>query len=154
MRESKNGKIVNISSMGGKISAPFGGWYHATKFALEAFSDSLRLELAPFGIDVIIIEPGGIKTEWGIIAAENLKKNSASGSYAKEALRISKGMKKMYEGNRLSSPDTVSKAIGKAVTASKPKTRYLVGYSAKPAVTLKRILPDRAFDRIVKRFMG
>lgn len=69
MRENYYGKIVNISSMGGKIWTKFGGWYHATKFAVEGFSDCLRMELAPFGIDVVVVEPGGIKTDWGIIAA-------------------------------------------------------------------------------------
>lgn len=76
MREQHYEKIVNISSMGGKIWTKFGGWYHATKYAVEGLSDCLRMELQPFGIDVVVVEPGGIKTDWGLIAAENLKKTS------------------------------------------------------------------------------
>ena len=78
MRKQKSGRIINISSMGGRLTSYFGGWYHAIKYALEAFSDALRMEVADFGIDVSLIEPGGIKTEWGIIAADKLA-NSAKG---------------------------------------------------------------------------
>lgn len=79
MREQHYEKIVNISSMGGKIWTKFGGWYHATKYAVEGLSDCLRMELQPFGIDVVVVEPGGIKTDWGLIAAENLKKRPEDG---------------------------------------------------------------------------
>ena len=78
--------------MGGKIWTKFGGWYHATKYAVEGFSDCLRMELKPFGIDVIVVEPGGIKTDWGIIAANNLKKTSAHGAYAEMANKAAGGM--------------------------------------------------------------
>ena len=152
MRKNEYGKIVNISSMGGKIWTPFGGWYHATKFALEGFSDCLRLELEPLGIDVIVIEPGGIKTNWGIIAANNLRKVSASGAYAEPADKASNAMVKLYTGDFLSDPKVISKAIGKAVTANHPKTRYLVGFMAKPMVYLKSFFGDRVYDRLVKMF--
>lgn len=85
MRRQRSGTIVNITSMGGKITTPLGGWYHATKFALEALSDCLRMEVAPFGIDVVIIEPGGIKTEWSGIAADKVRAVSGSGPYATQA---------------------------------------------------------------------
>lgn len=153
MRKSRFGKIVNISSMGGKVTTPFGGWYHATKFAVEGFSDCLRVEVEPFGIDVIVIEPGGIKTDWGIIAAENLKKTSARGAYEKAASKSAEGMKKLYSGDRLTKPEVIAKAIGKAVTVSKPKTRYLIGYAAKPTLVMKRVLSDRTFDKIVQKMM-
>lgn len=152
MRERKFGKIVNISSMGGKIWTNFGGWYHATKFAVEGLSDCLRLELAPFGIDVIVVEPGGIKTDWGIIAAENLKKVSAKGPYAKATNKAADGMIKNYTGNQLSKPELIARTIGKAVTAKRPKTRYLVGFMAKPMVFMKTVFGDRAYDRIIKTF--
>lgn len=151
MRKNKFGKIVNISSMGGKMYTPFGGWYHATKFAVEGFSDCLRMEVEPFGIDVIIVEPGGIKTEWGIIAAENLKNSSLGGAYENTALDASNHMRQLYSGEKLTSPKVIAKTICKAVTANKPKTRYLVGYGAKPAVFLRRILSDRMFDKIIKK---
>ncbi|MNM38202.1 NADP-dependent 7-alpha-hydroxysteroid dehydrogenase [compost metagenome] len=152
MRKNKFGKIVNVSSMGGKIWTNFGGWYHATKFAVEGLSDCLRLELAPFGIDVIVVEPGGIKTDWGIIAAENLKKVSAKGPYAQAANKAAEGMIKNYTGNQLSKPELIARTIGKAVTVNRPKTRYLVGFMAKPMVFMKNVFGDRAYDRIIKRF--
>lgn len=150
MRKNKSGKIVNISSMGGKIWTKFGGWYHATKFAVEGFSDCLRLELEPFGIDVIVMEPGGITTDWGIIAAEKLRDASAKGAYAQAASKTADGMIKNYTGNQMSKPELIARCIGKAVTVRRPKTRYLVGYFAKPMVFMKTVFGDRAYDRIIK----
>ncbi len=138
--------------MGGKIWTNFGGWYHAAKFAVEGFSDCLRLEVAPFGIDVIVVEPGGIKTDWGIIAAENLKVASAKGAYAQAANKSADGMIRNYTGNQLSKPELIARTICKAVTVRKPKTRYLVGFMAKPMVFLKNVFGDRAYDRIIKMF--
>jgi len=92
MRRQAAGKILNVTSVGGKIHSPFGAWYHGSKFALEGMSDVLRIELAPFGIDVIVIEPGAIKTEWSAIAAEHLLSNSGSGPYADAARRCSYGV--------------------------------------------------------------
>jgi NAD(P)-dependent dehydrogenase (short-subunit alcohol dehydrogenase family) len=152
MRKNQFGKIVNVSSMGGKIWTKFGGWYHATKFAVEGLSDCLRLELEPFGIDVIVVEPGGIKTDWGIIAAENLKKVSANGSYSQAANKAAVGMIKNYTGNQLSKPKLIARTIAKAVTVKRPKTRYLVGFMAKPMVFMKNVFGDRAYDRIIKMF--
>ena len=149
MRKNGYGRIVNISSMGGKMYTPFGGWYHATKHALEGLSDCMRLELKPFGIDVIIIEPGGIKTDWGIIAAENLKKTSASGPYSESAGKSAEGLKEMYSGTGLSDVSLISRTILRALTARKPKTRYAAGYMAKPAIFLRRFSSDRFFDRII-----
>ncbi len=126
MRENHYGKIVNISSMGGKIWTKFGGWYHATKLAVEGFSDCLRMELKPFGIDVVVVEPGGIKTDWGIIAAENLKKTSANGAYAEAANKAADGMIKNYSGNMLSKPELIAKTVRKAVTKRRPRTDYLI----------------------------
>ncbi|WP_105615458.1 oxidoreductase [Vallitalea okinawensis] len=150
MRKNKFGRIINISSMGGKIYTSFGGWYHATKFAVEALSDCMRLEVEEFGIDVVLVEPGGIKTDWGIIAADNLKKASKGGAYQKSASKSADSMKKMYSGNSLSDPKIIANAIVKAATARKPKTRYLLGFGAKPSVFLRRILSDRMFDRIAR----
>jgi NAD(P)-dependent dehydrogenase (short-subunit alcohol dehydrogenase family) len=149
MRQNGYGKIVNISSMGGKIYTPFGGWYHATKHALEGFSDCLRWETAPFGIDVIIIEPGGIATPWGQIAADNLKKTSGSGAYADAANKAADGTAEMYSSDRLSPPSLIAETIVKAVTANRPKTRYAVGFMARPTIFLRRVLSDRMFDRMV-----
>ncbi|MGW1341428.1 oxidoreductase [Kribbella sp. NPDC002412] len=154
MRAQRSGTIVNISSMGGKIYTPLGGWYHGTKFALEALSDCLRLEVRPFGVDVVVIEPGGIRTEWGGIAADNLRKVSAEGPYAGQAEPMARSMDSELADRRTSPPSVIADAIAKAVTARRPRTRYLVGFGAKPLVTLRRILPDRAFDFTIKRATG
>lgn len=153
MRKNKFGRIINISSMGGKMHTSFGAWYHATKFAVEALSDCMRMEVEEFGVDVVVVEPGGIKTDWGIIAAEHLKKTSAKGPYAESASTSADSMRKMYSGNRLSDVKIISKAIVKAATAKKPKTRYLTGYAAKLSVFLRRILSDRLFDKLIKKMM-
>lgn len=154
MREQQHGTIVNVTSMGGKITTPLGSWYHATKYALEAISDCVRMEAAPFGVDVAIIEPGGIRTEWGGIAADKLKETSGTGAYAGQAEAVANSL--AGEGNaRFSSdPSVTAKAIGKAVTARRPKTRYAVGFGAKPLIGLHGMLPDRAFDGLIKRASG
>ena len=153
MRENKSGKIINISSMGGKVYSQFGAWYHATKHALEGLSDCLRLETAPFGIDVIIIEPGGIKTSWGQIAADNLKETSAHGAYSEAAISSAETMANRYSSNQLSDPQVIADTILKAVTARRPKPRYAVGYGAKLSIFLRWLLPDRAFDLIVQAML-
>ncbi|ANY65633.1 short-chain dehydrogenase/reductase [Paenibacillus sp. BIHB 4019] len=152
MRKHKFGKIINISSMGGKVWTSFGGWYHATKFAVEGFSDCLRLEVEPFGIDVIVIEPGGIATDWGVIAAENLRIASAKGAYMEAANKSADNMVKTYSGSSLTKPEVIARCIGKAATVKKPKTRYLVGFGAKPMVFIKTVFGDRVFDKMIKRF--
>ena len=154
MRKQRSGTIVNITSMGGKIYTPLGGWYHGTKFALEALSDCMRLEVAPFGINVVVIEPGGIATEWGTIAADRLEKTSADGPYAAQARAVAKALRPEGHANRNSPPSVVADAIGKAVTASKPKTRYAVGAGAKPLIAARALLSDRAFDRLISRAVG
>lgn len=154
MRAQRSGTIVNISSMGGKIYTPLGGWYHGTKFALEALSDCLRLEVKPFGIDVVVIEPGGIATEWGGIAADHVEETSGNGPYSAQAKAIAKLLRAEGNEGRTSPPSVIADAIGDAVTASKPKTRYLVGFGAKPLVAARRLLPDRAFDALIRRAAG
>jgi short-subunit dehydrogenase len=150
MRENQFGKIVNISSMGGKIYTPFGAWYHATKHALEGWSDCLRIEVKPFGIDVVIVEPGGIKTPWGQIAADNLKKTSGNGAYAEAANKSAEGTAKMYSSNQLTKPEAIGEVILKAVTARRPKTRYVKGYMAKPTIFMRKWFGDRFLDRVLK----
>ncbi|MEU7968139.1 oxidoreductase [Streptomyces sp. NPDC049097] len=154
MRARRSGTIVNITSMGGKIYTPLGGWYHGTKFALEALSDCLRLEVKPFGIDVVVVEPGGIRTEWAGIAADHLEKSSAGGAYCDQAEAVAASMRSETMTKRMSPPTVIADAIGKAVTARRPKTRYATGFSARPLIGLRRFLPDRAFDALMSRSMG
>lgn len=150
MRAQRSGTIVNISSMGGKIYTPLGGWYHGTKFALEALSDCLRLETKPFGISVVVVEPGGIQTEWGGIAADNLRKVSGQSAYTRQAQAMAKAMDD-ESSSRLSPPSVIADVIAKAVTARRPATRYVAGYGARPLIFLRRVLPDRAFDVVIRR---
>lgn len=152
MRNNRSGKIVNISSMGGKIWTKFGGWYHATKYAVEGLSGCLRMELKPFGIDVIVVEPGGIKTDWGLIATENLKRTSGNDAYAEAANRAADGMIRNYSGFMLSRPELIAKTVRKAVMRRRPRTRYLIGFGAKPMVWTHKIFGDRVFDWVIRNF--
>jgi NAD(P)-dependent dehydrogenase (short-subunit alcohol dehydrogenase family) len=149
MRRQGGGYVVNISSVGGKIYEPLGGWYHATKFAVEGLSDSMRLELAPFGIHVVVIQPGAIRTEWAGIAADGLRERSAGTAYADQAALVG-GVLGRAENPRLTSgPSVVADAVARAVQARRPRTRYAVGRGARPVLIARRLLRDRAFDRLV-----
>ncbi|MFJ3582884.1 oxidoreductase [Streptomyces sp. NPDC090127] len=154
MRSRRSGTVVNITSMGGKIYTPLGGWYHATKFALEALSDCLRVELKPFGIDVVVIEPGGIATEWGAIAADRLEQSSATGPYSDQAAAVATSLRSETMSKRLSPPTVIADTIARAVTARRPKTRYATGFGARPLIGLRRLLPDRAYDTLISRSAG
>ncbi|GGS13233.1 MULTISPECIES: oxidoreductase [Streptomyces] len=154
MRALRSGTVVNVTSMGGKIYTPLGGWYHGTKFALEALSDCLRMEVRPFGIDVVVIEPGGIRTEWSGIAADHLEKSSAGGAYSGQAEAVAASMRSEAMVKRMSPPTVIADAVGKAVTARRPRTRYATGFGARPLLALRRVLPDRAFDAMMARSVG
>lgn len=149
MREQQSGKIINISSMGGKIYTPLGAWYHATKYALEGWSDCLRLELEQFGIDVVIIEPGIIQTEFGDVMSGPMMERSGDTAYAKLAEAVSKSAVDSYEKNGGSPPSVIAEIISEAVSSNKPKTRYAKGKLAKPLILMRRILSDRMFDKAV-----
>jgi NAD(P)-dependent dehydrogenase (short-subunit alcohol dehydrogenase family) len=151
MRAQRSGTIVNVTSMGGKITTPLGAWYHATKFALEAISDCLRMEVAPFGIDVVVIEPGGIRTEWSGIAADKVRIVSGSGPYAAQGNAVASSLTSASTRRRSSPPELIAKTITKAVTARRPRTRYAAGYGAKPLIFLHGLLPDRTFDAVIRR---
>jgi NAD(P)-dependent dehydrogenase (short-subunit alcohol dehydrogenase family) len=153
MRAQRSGRVINVSSMGGKFGEPLGGWYHATKFAVEGLSDSIRPELSPFGIQVVVIEPGAIRTEWGQIAADNLLATSGQGQYAEHAQLVAGVLGSTSSlAERASSPDVVADAIAKAVTARRPRTRYAIGSGAKPMVVASRFLTDRTKDRMMVLF--
>ncbi len=144
MRQQRSGKILNVSSIGGKGWEPLGAWYHAAKFAVEGFSDCLRMELMPFGIDVIVIEPGAIRTEWGQIALATLQQASGHTVYGPQAEE--KRALFLAGASSASDPDVVAREIVKAIQASRPKTRYAVGAHAKPLVFMSTFLPDRFND--------
>lgn len=150
MREQRSGKIVNISSMGGKIYTPLGSWYHATKHALEGWSDCLRLELAPFGIDVIIIEPGIIETEFGNTMIALMMERSGDSAYSEMAKRMKIATMKSYARGNGSPPALVAKTVSRALKAKRPKTRYVVGKMARPLLFLRKWFSDRIFDRVIQ----
>jgi short-subunit dehydrogenase len=147
MRKEHFGRIINISSIGGKLALPLGGWYHASKFALEALSDSLRNEVEQFGIDVVVIEPGGVKSEWAGIAHDNLKKISGQGVYKKLVDAFARGLGQADKGSP--EPIVIVDLVRKAIEAKKPKTRYAAGFMAKPALFMRWLLPDRMFDKMM-----
>ena len=151
MRQQGSGRIINITSIGGKVWTLLGAWYHASKFAVEGFSDSLRNEVRPFGIDVVVIEPGAIKTEWSTIAAENVKKISGNGPYSEMAEATARLF--MAEGAS-ASPHVVADVIYRAASTRHPKARYVAPFAVNIILTLRRLLSDRMFDRVWGRMIG
>ena len=149
MREQGSGRIVNISSVAGKAVLPFGGWYHVSKYSVEALSDALRMEVRPFGIDVVLVEPGGIKTDWGIIAADHLVESSKGTPYEAPGLREAATMRKAYSIRLLSDPSVVTRAVSKAVNRRRPRARYRVGFGAGTLVFFHSVLPTRWWDAIL-----
>jgi short-subunit dehydrogenase len=156
MRAQHSGTIINISSMGGKLVTPLGAWYHASKYAVEALSDALRMETAQFGINVAVIEPGSIHTGWGAIAAQNLSETSGKGAYSALADRVSRALAASSQPNArtTSAPSVIGKAIVKIARARHPRTRYRVGFGSAPMLFLRWLLPDGAFDTLIRRAVG
>ncbi|WP_439711517.1 oxidoreductase [Bradyrhizobium japonicum] len=149
MRERRSGTIVNITSMGGKIYTLLGAWYHATKHALEGWSDCLRLELAPFGIKVVVVEPGLIETGFGDVVANGLLKRSGTGPYAKLTQAVAKSTRDAYGQGRGTNPSVIADVVSRAVKASKPRTRYVTGKYALPMIKIREWFGDRMFDRVI-----
>lgn len=149
MRKANNGTIINTSSMGGKMYTPMGAWYHASKHAVEGFSDCLRLELKQFNIKVVVLEPGIIVTEFGDVMLNNLSKFSSKGAYSSLTNKLVAATKKMYESGQGSKTTVISKTVTKIINATSPKTRYRVGLWAKPMVWMRVYLGDKLFDKIV-----
>ena len=150
MRQQSFGKIVNITSVGGKIYEPLGSWYHASKFAVEGLSDCLRLELQPFGIDVIIVEPGPIRTEWGSIAIEKLMQMSGQTAYAAAAQKGAKVLALSNDKKVASEPKVIASTISKALRAKCPKARYASGTGAAFLMTFRKFASDAVMDRFMQ----
>jgi NAD(P)-dependent dehydrogenase (short-subunit alcohol dehydrogenase family) len=153
------GRIVNVSSIGGRVALPLVGAYNASKFALEAMSDSLRRELLSLGVDVIVIEPGGVKTPiWrkGNELAAEISADmppEAEGLYGRLMAALRTQTVKIATETGIE-PREVAEAIGHALTAGRPRARYLVGRDAKMRGTAVKVLPARVMDRLVARAMG
>lgn len=148
----KGGRIINLGSAGGRAGTYLGGWYHATKYALEALSDALRRELSTFGVDVVLIEPGGVRSPWGRIAADHLEDAGKGTRYEADCEKVAAVYRKVYHENNclLTSPMTVARRVYQAAVTDKPRTRYLFGFGAKPLVVMGSLLPDRLYDRLTK----
>jgi len=154
MRRQRWGRVVNLSSMGGRLTLPGGAFYHATKYAVEALSDALRFEVKPFGVDVVVVEPGPIRTQFGDTAIAAVHRVSRTDSpYAEFNRVLAQRIKEAYEGpmGRLAAgPEAVARVIERAISAERPRTRYPITFAARFLMALRRWLPDRAFDGFLR----
>jgi NAD(P)-dependent dehydrogenase (short-subunit alcohol dehydrogenase family) len=154
MRRQGFGRIVNLSSMGGKLTFPGAGFYHATKHAVEAISDALRFEVRGFGVEVVVIEPGLIRTGFAQTAVDSM--GEGSGPYADFNAGVASTTRENYERGPLAAlgggPEAVAETIERAVAAAHPRARYTVTPSAKLLISARRLLPDRVWDVFVGLF--
>jgi NADP-dependent 3-hydroxy acid dehydrogenase YdfG len=154
MREQRFGKIVNIGSMGGRLTFPGGGLYHATKYAVEAISDALRFEVRGFGVDVILIEPGLIVTNFGEVAAGSVEgAEQDEGPYAafnRKVARLTAGVYKGPMAKLGGGPESVAKTIAGALKSGRPKPRYPVTPSAHLLINQRRLVPDQLWDLMMR----
>jgi NAD(P)-dependent dehydrogenase (short-subunit alcohol dehydrogenase family) len=155
MREQGWGKIVNVSSMGGRFTFPGGGVYHASKHAVEALSDAMRFEVKGFGVDVIIIEPGLIRTRFGETVAREIDAGTRDpGPYEEFNRAVAESTTGVYEKGPLSRlggpPEAVAEAIEKAITARRPRPRYTVTPSAKLLIATRAVIRDRGWDAMLR----
>jgi NAD(P)-dependent dehydrogenase (short-subunit alcohol dehydrogenase family) len=153
MREQRWGRIVNLGSMGGRLTFPGGGFYHATKYALEAISDAMRFEVRGFGVDVVLIEPGLIVTKFGEVASGSVKGVAGSGPYADFNRRVGEITEGAYKGPMTklgAGPEAVAKTIASALEAKSPRARYAVTPSAHLMINQRRFTPDRVWDLMMR----
>ncbi|MEA2435168.1 MAG: hypothetical protein QOG54_2625 [Actinomycetota bacterium] len=155
MREAGRGRIVNMSSMGGRFTFPGGGYYHASKHALEAYSDALRYELRPFGIDVVIVEPGLIKTKFGDVAVNSVNHDPDPSDpyslYNQGVMKLIDGAYNGLMGKAGASPAYVARTIERILTTNHPGTRYVTPFATRGMMVLRRVLPDRGWDSVMRR---
>ena len=150
MRERRHGRIINMSSMGGRMAFPLGGPYHGSKFALEAVSDVLRVEVAPFGIEVVLIEPGLVDTGYADTASSGLH-DAAEGPYGDLARSFLASIASSYGGRKATTPEHVARVVVRAATVGRPRTRYPVTATARLLMAGRVLLPDRAWDAVLRR---
>jgi NAD(P)-dependent dehydrogenase (short-subunit alcohol dehydrogenase family) len=153
MRARGGGRIINLSSIGGRLTFPGGGAYHGSKHALEALSDALRFEVKPFGIDVIVIEPGFIRSGFAEAAVAKIPFGSRSDPYSAFDAAVARATREVYEKGMLAflggSPDDVAAVIERALIAARPKARYTVTASARLMLALRALMPDSLWDRFL-----
>ena len=167
MRRQHHGRIINTSSIGGHFTSYLGAWYHVSKYAVEAFSDALRMELRPHGIDVVLIEPSSIRTPWGDIAVQHLEEvaqplpspssvsssEGHTGAYLSESRRTAAFIRRLWSSSLISGPRVVTAAISSAVNARRPRARYVPGRFGRTLILLHTLLPTRLFDYLMRRTM-
>lgn len=155
MRRARHGRIVNISSMGGRFVLPGGGVYHATKYAVEAISDALRFELQGFGIEVVVIQPGLIRSAFSHAASAAMQFEPTTPAYDAFHGEVERITRESYEKGPMArlaaSPEDVAQVVADALSSPRPRTRYTVSPSATLLLTLRRLLPDRLWDRFLAR---
>jgi NAD(P)-dependent dehydrogenase (short-subunit alcohol dehydrogenase family) len=151
MRERGWGRIVNVSSMGGKLVFPGGGVYHATKWAVEALSDALRFEVRPFGIRVSIIEPGAIRTQFEETSVGSMDHGDNGSVYSDFNAGVAERVAATYRGRMAVGPEIVAKAIEHAVSSKRPRTRYPLTAGGRMLIATRRILPDQAWDALMRQ---
>ena len=152
MRAAGSGRIINIGSMGGRFTFPGGGFYHASKHAVEAISDALRLEVAPFGVHVSLVQPGPVVSAFVDSAVDSV--DVTDGPYAEFNQQLVDRYRQAYDGSSSNleiSPEKVADVIASAATSSRPRSRYAVGAMAKTLITTRRLLPDVAWDAVVRQ---
>lgn len=147
MRDAGEGRIVNISSQGGRLTFPGGGWYHASKYAVEALSDAMRFEVSGFGVKVVLVEPGLIRTRFDEVARRTTEENTDRTSpYGRLAEGSNKIVEEAYRSALAAGPDAVARVIERAITARWPLTRYRVTFGARAVITSRKLLPDVLWD--------
>ena len=151
MRRAGKGRIVNVSSMGGRLVYPTGGWYHASKYAVEALSDALRMEVRPFGVDVVLVEPGIIRTGFGETASHGLAAGEEGSAYGGLRSFADELMTKAYASRAAAGPDVVADAVVRAVETSRPRPRYVVTAAARLQVHTRRLAGDRVWDAMMRQ---
>jgi short-subunit dehydrogenase len=157
MRAAGAGRIVNIGSMGGRFTFPVGGYYHATKYAVEAISDALRNEVRRFGVDVVLVEPGLIRTDFeeGIHGsdASSLAKRQDS-PYAAMLASNAANSAGAYSSRLAAEPEAVARVVLRAVESRRPRSRYVVTPAARALIALRAVGGDRLWDAVVRRQFG
>jgi len=149
MRRAGGGRIVNVSSMGGRLVLPAGGWYHASKYAVEALSDALRVEVAPFGVQVVLVEPGPVRSGFESVASATLAA-AEGGSYPALRRRAAVLIRRVYRSPLAIDPDAAAAAVQRAVETGRPRPRYLITPAAKVLVTTRRLIGDRGWDAAMR----
>ncbi len=145
MRKARSGMIINTTSVGGKMYSPLGAWYHASKHALEGWSDCLRIELSQFNIKVVILEPGAIESEFGDQLKSQLTRNPNKSPYTTTAQSIITSGESLKRSPR----SLIAKTVHDIINNSEPKTRYAIGNLAKPLIWMRVYLGDRIFDKLI-----